>query len=62
MKWLNQHTDTDPGVFVLLFCGSVSSTCGMLASYPLALVRTKLQAQSKYLLLTSSFPKEICVL
>jgi solute carrier family 25 phosphate transporter 23/24/25/41 len=29
---------------VLLACGIVSSTCGQLASYPFALVRTKLQA------------------
>lgn len=36
----------DPGVFVLLICGSVSSTCGQLASYPLALIRTRLQAQA----------------
>jgi hypothetical protein len=34
----------DPGVFVLLACGTASSTCGQLASYPLALVRTRLQA------------------
>lgn len=34
----------DPGVLVLLGCGTISSTCGQLASYPLALVRTKLQA------------------
>ena len=34
----------DPGVMILLACGTVSSTCGQLASYPLALVRTKLQA------------------
>ena len=48
MKWLNKHDDiTNPGVLVLLLCGTTSSTCGMLASYPLALVRTKLQAQSK---------------
>jgi len=37
---------TDPGVFVLLACGTVSSTCGQLASYPLALVRTRMQAQA----------------
>ncbi|XP_077457484.1 calcium-binding mitochondrial carrier protein SCaMC-2-A-like [Stigmatopora argus] len=36
----------DPGVLVLLACGTVSSTCGMLASYPLALVRTRMQAQA----------------
>ena len=35
-------------MLVLLACGTISSTCGQLASYPLALIRTKLQAQSKY--------------
>lgn len=35
----------DPGIFPLLACGTISSTCGQLASYPLALVRTRLQAQ-----------------
>lgn len=28
----------------MLGCGMISSTCGQLASYPLALVRTRLQA------------------
>ncbi|XP_057688948.1 calcium-binding mitochondrial carrier protein SCaMC-2-A [Corythoichthys intestinalis] len=36
----------DPGVLVLLACGTVSSTCGQLASYPLALIRTRMQAQA----------------
>lgn len=47
-KYLQQYgTNTsDPGVFVLLACGTVSSTCGQLASYPLALVRTRMQAQA----------------
>ncbi|XP_072346954.1 mitochondrial adenyl nucleotide antiporter SLC25A24-like isoform X1 [Scyliorhinus torazame] len=40
------HNSTDPGVFVLLGCGTISSTCGQLASYPLALVRTRMQAQA----------------
>uniref|UniRef100_A0A336L725 CSON004771 protein n=1 Tax=Culicoides sonorensis TaxID=179676 RepID=A0A336L725_CULSO len=41
-----QHTDTEqPSIWVLLACGSCSSTLGQLFSYPLALVRTRLQAQ-----------------
>uniref|UniRef100_A0A3P8Z2N8 Solute carrier family 25 member 25 n=1 Tax=Esox lucius TaxID=8010 RepID=A0A3P8Z2N8_ESOLU len=46
--WLQRYaTDSaDPGVFVLLACGTTSSTCGQLASYPLALVRTRMQAQA----------------
>ncbi|XP_051988266.1 calcium-binding mitochondrial carrier protein SCaMC-3-like [Xyrauchen texanus] len=36
----------DPGVLVPLGCGTVSSTCGQLASYPLALIRTRMQAQA----------------
>uniref|UniRef100_UPI00398EB6D1 mitochondrial adenyl nucleotide antiporter SLC25A24-like n=1 Tax=Pristiophorus japonicus TaxID=55135 RepID=UPI00398EB6D1 len=34
----------NPGVIVHLGCGTFSSTCGQLGSYPLALVRTKMQA------------------
>ncbi|XP_029024484.1 calcium-binding mitochondrial carrier protein SCaMC-2-B [Betta splendens] len=48
-NWWLQHFATDsadPGVFVLLACGTTSSTCGQLASYPLALVRTRMQAQA----------------
>ncbi|ESP04512.1 hypothetical protein LOTGIDRAFT_170757 [Lottia gigantea] len=44
--YMKKNKDKDPGVFVLLGCGTVSSTCGQLASYPLALIRTRLQAQS----------------
>uniref|UniRef100_A0AAR2LZX4 EF-hand domain-containing protein n=1 Tax=Pygocentrus nattereri TaxID=42514 RepID=A0AAR2LZX4_PYGNA len=46
--WLQRYgkDSADPGVFVLLACGTVSSTCGQLASYPLALVRTRMQAQA----------------
>ena len=37
----------EPGSLILLGCGTVSSTAGQLASYPLNLVRTRLQASSK---------------
>lgn len=46
--WLSYHPDSpNPGVLVLVACGTMSSTCGQLASYPLALVRTRMQAQGK---------------
>ncbi|XP_043558819.1 calcium-binding mitochondrial carrier protein SCaMC-1-like isoform X2 [Chiloscyllium plagiosum] len=46
--WLNKYAkeSADPGVFVLLACGTISSSCGQLASYPLALIRTRMQAQA----------------
>lgn len=47
--WLQRYCmgSADPGVLVLLGCGTVSSTCGQLASYPLALIRTRMQAQGR---------------
>lgn len=46
--WLLHHDDSNSevGVLVPLACGTVSSTFGQLSSYPLALVRTRLQAQT----------------
>ena len=47
--YVKRHPDLkEPGVLALLACGTCSSTCGQLASYPLALVRTRLQARSKW--------------
>jgi len=39
--------EKQPSIMLLLACGTFSSTCGQLASYPLALVRTRLQAGGK---------------
>lgn len=47
-KYLSNHTDQVPQIWLLLACGSISSTLGQFCSYPLALVRTRLQAQSEY--------------
>ncbi|CAI2356202.1 unnamed protein product [Caenorhabditis sp. 36 PRJEB53466] len=43
-QYYTEHAE--PGVLALLACGTCSSTCGQLASYPLALVRTRLQARA----------------
>ncbi|XP_042212215.1 calcium-binding mitochondrial carrier protein SCaMC-2-like isoform X2 [Homarus americanus] len=44
--YMEHHEEyTHPSIFVITACGAFSSSCGQLASYPLALVRTRLQAQ-----------------
>lgn len=47
-KYLSSHNTEQPSFMVLLACGSASSTLGQVCSYPLALVRTRLQAQGKH--------------
>jgi len=42
--YLRREPTDNPPVLLLLACGTISSTCGQIASYPLALVRTQLQA------------------
>ncbi|GFS15977.1 calcium-binding mitochondrial carrier protein SCaMC-2 [Elysia marginata] len=44
--YMKRNKDQDPGILALLLCGTFSSTAGQLASYPLALIRTRLQAQA----------------
>lgn len=46
-KYLKEHASDDerPSFLVLVGCGTVSSSLGQLCSYPLALIRTRLQAQ-----------------
>lgn len=43
---MKRHGMVDnPSIPILLLCGTTSTICGQLVSYPLALVRTRLQAQ-----------------
>ena len=60
--YIKRHSaGEDPGILVLLACGTFSSTCGQLASYPLALVRTKLQAKGRsYRYVTHKHTRSIC--
>eukprot|EP00051_Salpingoeca_urceolata_P028812 m.488136 g.488136 ORF g.488136 m.488136 type:complete len:519 (-) comp25565_c0_seq1:245-1801(-) len=43
--YIREYPDKEPSVMVLLTCGAVSSSCGQLASYPLALLKTRLQVR-----------------
>lgn len=41
----SSYKNEEPGVLILLACGTISCTCGQMFSYPFALVRTRLQAK-----------------
>lgn len=52
VKALNKSAEpgeklTTPPVYVSLTAGACSSVCGQIATYPLALVKTKLQAETE---------------
>ena len=49
LLYTQTHNDSEPGVMALLACGTTSSTCGQVVSYPLALIRTRLQARCEFL-------------
>jgi len=45
-QYIASHPEkAEPDIKALLLCGTTSSTCGQLASYPLALIRTRMQAK-----------------
>lgn len=44
LAYLRASGKEEPGVFILLACGSVSGSIGATSVYPLNLVRTRLQA------------------
>ena len=49
-RWLEQHArgSPDPGIVILLGCSTLSHACGQMASFPLNLIRTRMQAQGEF--------------
>lgn len=43
---MKSHSLEEAPVYVCLTCGTVSSTFGQIASYPLALIRTRMQSET----------------
>lgn len=46
-----QAHNEQPGILLLLACGSASCTLGQVCSYPLSLIRTRLQAQGMFIVI-----------
>ncbi|XP_047580867.1 calcium-binding mitochondrial carrier protein SCaMC-1-like [Lutra lutra] len=46
--WLEHHAgeSTDPGIRILLGCSTLSHTCAQIATFPLTLIRTRMQVQA----------------
>ncbi|XP_074237417.1 mitochondrial adenyl nucleotide antiporter SLC25A24-like [Saimiri boliviensis] len=46
--WLENYAgnSVNPGIMILLGCSTLSNTCGQLASFPLNLIRTRMQASA----------------
>ncbi|XP_063111326.1 mitochondrial adenyl nucleotide antiporter SLC25A24-like isoform X2 [Cavia porcellus] len=46
--WLEHYAENsaNPGIAILLGCSTLSHTCGQLASFPLNLIRTRMQAEA----------------